>query len=184
MQLDALRRAGVEEENLWWEQRSAVSRRRPRLELALAQCVRGDTFVVWKLDRFGRRLRDLIDMLADLEKRGIAFRSITDGIDTTTPIGRFGFHMLGAAAQLERDLVVERTRHGMAYARRKGSQIGALPKLTKKQEAKALEMLKAGKRASEVARHFGVVRQTILNRPHLKKVSDRWIEKRRKAKQH
>src|SRR5690606_3644790 len=116
MQLDALRRAGVPEDNLWWETKSGIRSKRPRLELALTQAVRGDTTVVFKLDRLGRSLRDLIDKLADLDKRGIGFRSLTEGIDTTTPIGRFAFHMLGALAQFERDLTVERTRHGMAYA--------------------------------------------------------------------
>lgn len=167
MQLDALRRAGVPEDNLWYEVKSGVKAKRPRLELALTQAVRGDTFVVYKLDRLGRSMLDLIQKVDDLTKRGIGFRSLTEGLDTTTPGGRLLFHVIGALAQFERDLVVERTRDGMAAARRRGSQLGALPKLTEKDEAKAEKWLKNGVSALEVARKLGVVRQTILNRPHL-----------------
>jgi DNA invertase Pin-like site-specific DNA recombinase len=167
MQLDALRRAGVPEDNLWYEVKSGVKTKRPRLELALTQAVRGDVFVVYKLDRVGRSMLDLIEKVEGLTERGIGFRSLTDGFDTTTPGGRLLFHVIGALAQFERDLVVERTRDGMAAARRRGSQIGALPKLTAKDEAKAERWLKAKVPAIEVARRLGVVRQTILNRPHL-----------------
>jgi DNA invertase Pin-like site-specific DNA recombinase len=170
MQKDALTRAGVEPDFLWEETKSGVKAKRPKLELAITQARRGDTIVVYKLDRFGRSLLDLIEKVESLTKRGIGFRSLTEGFDTTTPGGRLLFHVLGALAQFERDLVVERTRDGMAAARRRGSQIGALPKLTKKDEANAERWLKEGKSALEVARKLGVVRQTILNRPHLAKL--------------
>jgi DNA invertase Pin-like site-specific DNA recombinase len=173
MQKDALRRAGVEDFYLWEEVKSGVKTKRPKLELAITQAVRGDTIVVYKLDRFGRSLLDLIEKVESLTKRGIGFRSLTEGFDTTTPGGRLLFHVLGALAQFERDLVVERTRDGMAAARRRGSQIGALPKLTAKDEAKAEKWLKAKVPAIEVARRLGVVRQTILNRPHLAKLVQR-----------
>lgn len=183
MQIDALRRAGVPDDNLWWETKSGVGAKRPRLELALTQCVRGDTFVVYKLDRLGRSLKDLIDKLDDLDRRGIGFKSLNDGIDTTTAIGRFIFHLLGAVAQFERDLTVERTHDGMKAARRRGVRLGAVSKLSAKDEAKAERWLKAGMKAAEVGRRLGVVRQTILNRPHLKAISDEWIEKRRLEKE-
>lgn len=183
MQLDALRRAGVPEDNLWWETKSGVRAKRPRLELALTQAVRGDTFIVWKLDRFGRSLRDLIEKLDDLDARGIGFRSITEGIDTTTPIGRFAFHMLGAVAQLERDLTVERSRHGVAYARKRGSQIGALPKMTEKQVLQAAEMLKAGKPVAEVARRFSVTRPTLYSRDRLKKIIVKMRERQKRERE-
>ncbi len=182
MQLDALRRAGVPEDNLWWERKSGVKARRPQLELALTQAMRGDVFMVYKLDRLGRSLRDLMDKLDDLDKRGVGFRSLTEGIDTTTAMGRLLFHVLGSVAQFERDLSIERTRYSIASTRRRGSQIGAAPKLDEKDEAQAEEWLKAGVRAIEVARRLGVVRQTVLNRPHLKALSDRMLEKRRKAR--
>lgn len=182
-QLDELRRAGVQEDHLWFEVKSGVNAKRPRLELCLAQAVRGDTIVVTKLDRFGRSLRDLIEKVDDLDKRGVGFKSLNDSIDTTTATGRLVFHMLGAMAQFERDLTVERTKRAIAYVRRKGAQVGALPKLSLKDEDKAEKWLTAGIKASEVARRLGVVRQTVLNRPHLKVISDKWIEKRRKARE-
>jgi DNA invertase Pin-like site-specific DNA recombinase len=172
-QLDELRRAGVQEDHLWFEVKSGVMAKRPRLELCLTQAVRGDTIVVTKLDRFGRSLRDLIDKLDDLEKRGIGFRSLNDSIDTTTAIGRLIFHIMGAMAQFERDLTAERTRRAIAYVRRKGAQVGALPKLSGKDEAKIEALLRSGVSAREVAKRFGVVRQTILNRPHLRKLVPR-----------
>jgi DNA invertase Pin-like site-specific DNA recombinase len=178
MQLDALRRAGVPEDNLWFEVKSGVKAKRPRLELALTQAVRGDVFVVYKLDRLGRSMLDLIEKVEGLTKRGIGFRSLTEGFDTTTPGGRLLFHVIGALAQFERDLVVERTRDGMAAARRRGSQVGALPKLTAKDEASAEKWLKAKVHVTEVARRLGVVRQTVLNRPHLRRLVPKRKRKR------
>lgn len=182
-QLDELRRAGVEEDHLWFEVKSGTKVKRPRLELCLTQAVRGDTIVVTKLDRFGRSLRDLIDKIDDLGKRGIGFKSLNDPIDTTTAAGRLVFHMLGAMAQFERDLTAERTVKGLTYVRRSGVRVGAMPKLSVQAEARAEKWLRAGKTAAWVARKLGVVRQTVLNRPHLKAISDEWIEKRRKAKE-
>lgn len=167
MQLDQLRRAGVEEDNLWYERRSGGNMRRPRLDLALTQCVRGDTFVVCTLDRLGRNLKDLILTLEGLDNRGIGFRSLSEGIDTTTSMGRLIFNILGAVAQFARKQTIEKTRRSVASTRARGVQIGAAPKLSKADEAKAERWLKEGKSALEVARKLGVVRQTILNRPHL-----------------
>ena len=178
MQLDALRRAGVPEDNLWFEVKSGVKAKRPRLELALTQAVRGDVFVVYKLDRLGRSMLDLIEKVEGLTKRGIGFRSLTEGFDTTTPGGRLLFHVIGALAQFERDLVVERTRDGMSAARRRGSQVGALPKLTAKDEANAEKWLKAKVHVVEVAKRLGVVRQTVLNRPHLRRLVPKRKRKR------
>jgi DNA invertase Pin-like site-specific DNA recombinase len=173
MQKAALRAAGVEDDYLWEEVKSGVKAKRPKLELALTQARKGDTVVVYKLDRFGRSLLDLIEKVQDLTKRGIGFRSLTEGFDTTTPGGRLLFHVLGALAQFERDLVVERTKHGMAAARRRGSRVGAVPKLTSTDEARAEKWLRGKMPAAEVARRLGVVRQTILNRPHLAKLVPR-----------
>jgi DNA invertase Pin-like site-specific DNA recombinase len=166
-QLDQLRRAGVEEDHLWYERKSGGNMRRPRFQLARAQCVRGDTLVVTTLDRLGRNLKELILTLEDLDAHGIGFRTLNDGIDTTTVIGRFIFHIMGAVAQLFREQTIEKTRRSVASTRRRGVQIGALPKLTAADEAKAEKWLKGGMSALEVARKLGVVRQTILNRPQL-----------------
>lgn len=182
MQLEALRRAGVPEDNLWWEVKSGVKAKRPRLELALTQAVRGDTFVVYKLDRFGRSMLDLIEKVQDLTDRGIGFKSLTEGFDTTTPGGRLLFHVIGALAQFERDLVVERTRDGMAAARLRGSQIGAVKRFTDEHELEAAAMLLAGTRPLEVAAHFKVTRATLYNRVRLRKIMKRQKAKRKRER--
>jgi DNA invertase Pin-like site-specific DNA recombinase len=97
-----------------------------RLELARAldHLRAGDTLVVWRLDRLGRSLRDLIDIVRSLEAREVGFRSLTESIDTTTPGGRLILHVFGALAEFERDLIRERTRAGLAAARARGRKGG------------------------------------------------------------
>ncbi|WP_146691713.1 recombinase family protein, partial [Escherichia coli] len=95
----------------------------------------GDTLVVWKLDRLGRSMRHLVTLIEELRQRGVNFRSLTDSIDTSTPMGRFFFHVMGALAEMERELIVERTRAGLAAARAKGRVGGRRPKLTTEQWA-------------------------------------------------
>ena len=182
MQIAELKKAGVEDDYLWTEVKSGVKAKRPKLELALTQARRGDTIVVYKLDRFGRSLLDLIEKVESLTRRGIGFRSITEGFDTTTPGGRLLFHVIGALAQFERDLVVERTRDGMAAARARGSQIGAVKKFTEDMEKEAAAMMLTGMRPLEVAKHFKVTRATLYNRPQLKKIMKRLKAKRKAAR--
>jgi DNA invertase Pin-like site-specific DNA recombinase len=182
MQKAELRKAGVPEDNLWFEVKSGVTARRPQLEMAITQCMRGDTFVVYKLDRLGRSMLDLIEKVQDLTERGIGFRSLTEKIDTTTPGGRLLFHVLGALAQFERDLVVERTRSGMAAARARGVKLGAKSKLSDEDVKLAAAMLLQGKRPQEVADHFGVVRQTLYARKALKAIASRMKAKRKRER--
>jgi DNA invertase Pin-like site-specific DNA recombinase len=163
MQLDALRAEGVHDDNLHSEHVSAVSARRPKLELALKDAREGDTFIVWKLDRLGRTVLDLITKAQDLEKRGVALRSIKDVIDTSTAAGKAMFGMLAVMAQFERDQIVERTLAGMKAARERGRMPGQPSKLSKKQWAQAEKMLRA-KPVAEVAAHFSVTPATIYNR--------------------
>lgn len=182
MQLEALRRAGVPEDNLWWEVKSGVKQRRPKLEMALTQAMRGDTVVVYKLDRFGRSMLDLIEKVQNLTERGIGFKSLTEGFDTTTPGGRLLFHVIGALAQFERDLVVERTRDGMAAARERGSQIGAVKRFTDDMELEAAAMLLDGVRPQEVADHYKITRQTLYSRQRLKRIMVRMKAKRKRER--
>jgi DNA invertase Pin-like site-specific DNA recombinase len=128
LQIDALKRAGCEK---IYEERASGSRTdRPELARALTHGRKGDMVVVWKLDRLGRSLPHLIDTLHDLEERHIGFRSLTDNIDTTTASGRMFFHMMGALAQFERDLIRERTNAGLKAARERGNVGGRPRKLT------------------------------------------------------
>lgn len=164
MQLEALRRAGVHDDNLHSEKMSAASRRRPNLELALMDARPGDVFVVWKLDRLGRSLRDLLNRIDDLERRGIGFRSLTEGIDTTTPSGRLVMHMMGALAQFERDLIAERTRAGVRAHLARGGTVGRKQVLGPKQKAQGLAWRKSGMSVLEIARRLKVTPQTIYVR--------------------
>ncbi len=128
LQCDALRKAGCE--RIVEEKKSGADTRRPALTALLRALRAGDTLVVWKLDRLGRSLQDLIKILGVLERRGIGFCSVSDQIDTTTPAGKLVFHITGAVAEFERTLMSERTKAGMQAARLKGRKPGRPKVLT------------------------------------------------------
>ena len=125
LQLDALQKAGCGK--LYQETASGVKAERPILEDVLDYLRKGDTLVVWRLDRLGRSLKHLIEVVAHLAERGIGFKSLTEQIDTTTPGGKLIFHVFGALAEFERDLTRERTHAGLAAARARG-RLGGRPK--------------------------------------------------------
>jgi DNA invertase Pin-like site-specific DNA recombinase len=123
----------------------------------------GDTLIVWKLDRLGRSLRDLITMLDDLKHRGVKFRSLTEAIDTETPTGRAMWQMIGVLAELERSLISERTRAGVKAAKGRGVKFGRKRKLTPQQIDEARKLLAKKKPPSReyVADLFKVNRTTL-----------------------
>ncbi len=128
LQIDALKEAGCEK---WFVDKITGSKaERKGLDEALAYVRPGDTFVVWKLDRAGRSLTHLIELLKGLQERGIEFVSITERIDTTTQGGKLIFHLMGALAEFERDLIRERTNAGLAAARARG-HVGGRPRKLK-----------------------------------------------------
>jgi len=143
---------------------SGAERNRPGLEECLAYLRKGDTLVVWRLDRLGRSLRDLIDRIAELEARGVGFRSITEQIDTTSSGGKLVFHIFGAMAEFERNLISERTKAGLEAARKRGRKGGRKPKLTDDQR-EAVKVLYAQKEKSlaEIGEMFGVSKWTIYS---------------------
>ena len=163
MQLDALRKAGVMDDNLYSEHISGVAQRRPQLEMAVSDARTGDTFIVWKLDRMGRSLLDLLDKLRRLESGGVKFRSLTEGIDTATPGGRLILHVMGSLAQFERDLVVERTRAGVRRHIEAGGKIGAERILTPAKLKRVHTRLAKGESVKSVAKSFGVSTQAIYH---------------------
>ena len=112
---------------------SGVTVNRPALRRCTKKLKRGDTLTVWKLDRLGRSLRDLIAMLDEFRERGVNFRSLTEAIDTDMPTGRAMWQMIGVLAELERSLISERTRAGAAAAKARGVKFGRKPKLTRQQ---------------------------------------------------
>lgn len=135
MQITALKRAGVADRRLHVEKVSASSKRRPMLDWAIETLRPGQTLVVWKLDRIARSMQDMLNRMEKIKSAGAGFKSLTEQLDTNTPGGVFLFHMLSAAAQLERDLVVQRTRAGVAAAKERGVVFGQPSKLDKKQQA-------------------------------------------------
>lgn len=126
LQFDALTNAGCQ--RIFADSASGAAPSRPALEQALSSLEFGDTLVVWKLDRLGRSLSHLIGLVAQMEDRGVALRSLSEAIDTSTASGRLLFHVMGALAEFERALISERTRAGMAAARARGAVIGRPPK--------------------------------------------------------
>lgn len=131
LQRNALEGAGCEQ--IFEDKISGTKAERPGLKRLLRTLSKGDTLVVWKLDRLGRSMRHLVIMIEELRNRGVNFRSLTDSIDTSTPMGRFFFHVMGALAEMERELIVERTRAGLVAARAEGRIGGRRPKLTEQQ---------------------------------------------------
>ena len=133
---------------------------RPALSRCLKKLEYGDTLVVWKLDRLGRSLRDLIILLDDLKQKGVKFCSVTESIDTTTATGRAMWMMIGVLAELERSLIAERTRAGVKAAKARGVKFGRRPKLSTQQIIHARKLINAGEHSRiEVAALFGVGRR-------------------------
>src|SRR5580658_2297012 len=139
LQRDALAKAGTE--RVFEDRASGARDDRPGLSDALSHVRKGDCLVVWRLDRLGRSMKSLIGFVEELRERGVDFRSVTEGIDTTTAAGRFFFHVLAALAQMERELIRERTMAGLTAARARGRKGGRKPKLTAKQVEHARKLL-------------------------------------------
>ena len=158
-QQDALRAARCEE--LHEDIVSGVAAERPGLAAALGRLRAGDHLVVVRLDRLGRSLRELIDLVSRLADMGVHFVSLTEGFDTSTPAGKMLFHVVGAMAELERDLIGERTRAGLNAARARGRRGGRPRKLSTEQLAAADDMLAVGKSPAEIARVLGVKDSTL-----------------------
>jgi DNA invertase Pin-like site-specific DNA recombinase len=159
-QLDALRAAGCL--RIFEETASGTRTDRPQLSAALDFARAGDTLVVWRLDRLGRSLKHLMETVTALGDRGIGFKSIHENIDTTTSTGRLVFHIFGALAEFERDLIVDRTKAGLAAARERGSKPGRKPSLTPDQIAVVRQMHSQGQHTvSAIAGVVGVSRATI-----------------------
>lgn len=160
LQRDALTRAGCEQ--IHTDKASGARDDRPGLIKALSHLRKGDTFIVWKLDRLGRTMRGLVDLVQDLKSRGVDFRSLQDSIDTSTAGGRFFFHVMAAMAEMERDLIRERTNAGLAAARARGRNGGRPAKLSTRQLEHARRLLKdRNTTVADVAESLGINRSTL-----------------------
>ena len=162
LQLDALKAAGCEQ--VFSDQITGSSKSRPGLDDAFKFMRPGDTLVVWKLDRLGRTVKGLVDFVEDLQGKDIQFRSLTDGIDTGTSSGRFFFHVMAAMAEMERDLIRERTQAGLKAAKARGRTGGRRSVLSGAKEEAAFKLIDAGTPATEVASTLGISRATLYRR--------------------
>lgn len=159
-QLDALNEAGCE--RIFREKISSKSKLRPELERMNDTLRSGDIVVVQRLDRLGRSLKDLIELLDGFKSQQVKFISLNESIDTTTAVGELAFHMIGSIAQFERRLISERTKAGLDAARARGRKGGRRAKLSPSDIKKAQAMLlDPTVKKSEVAEHFGVSRPTL-----------------------
>jgi DNA invertase Pin-like site-specific DNA recombinase len=160
LQRDALLAAGVDPRQLFEDKASGARDTRPGLQQALDYVRSGDCLVVWKLDRLGRSLSHLLHIIITLQVQGVAFRSLTEQMDTTTPQGAFLFSVFGALAQYERALTQERIRAGLEAAGRRGGR----PKAISPEQLEAiLAALHAGASKASLCRSFGVKRTTLYD---------------------
>jgi DNA invertase Pin-like site-specific DNA recombinase len=159
MQLAALKKAGCKP--VFKDEVTGAHVKRTALTRCLKNIQTGDTLIVWKLDRLGRSLRDLLTMLDGFKQNGIKFRSLTEAIDIETPTGRAMWQMIGVLAELERSLTVERIRAGVKAAQRRGVKFGPKVKLTPDRLSHARKLINQGMRTTEAAKIIGIGRATL-----------------------
>ena len=159
LQREALTKAGCQ--TVFEDKVSSMRADRPGLAKAMEMLREGDALVVWKLDRLGRSVKQLVDLVGELHKQGVQFNSLTDAIDTGTPSGRFFFHVMASLAEMERELIIERTRAGLDVARQLGRKGGRKPKMTESKIEFAKKLLSSGLPAKDVAKNLGVSVPTL-----------------------
>jgi DNA invertase Pin-like site-specific DNA recombinase len=163
LQLQAAKRLGVKTAYIFVETASGSRHDRPVLAKVLAALDPGDTLACWKLDRIGRSLVHVTKLLAELDERGVHFRTVADGISTQGSAGKLVLHLLAVVAQFERELVLERTRAGLAAAKKNGKRLGPPPKWTPDKVRRARSLMeKDGLSSDDAARVLGVSRRTLF----------------------
>lgn len=162
LQNDALEKVGCSV--IYAESVSGKNTQRPELVQCLKALRQGDTLVVWRLDRLGRSLSDLIEIITELENRGIAFESLNEKIDTNSATGKLIFHLMAALSEFERNLMRERTQAGLKAARARGRKGGRPRKLDEKQIKEIQHLMKSSDiPVKQIADRYGVSRATIYN---------------------
>lgn len=162
LQHDALRKAGIADDRLYSDTASGKDADRKELLACLKALREGDTLVVWRLDRLGRSLPDLVRIVGELEQKGASFESLTEKIETGSAAGKLVFHVFAALAEFERNLIRERTRAGLVAARARGRAGGRKPKLSEAQIKEINQMVDAQKLPiGRIAELYGVSRTTI-----------------------
>jgi DNA invertase Pin-like site-specific DNA recombinase len=185
LQRDALLAAGVSERHLYSDAASGKKDDRPGLASCLQALREGDTLVVWKLDRLGRSLRHLVNVVHDLTSRGVGLRVLTGqgaAIDTTTPAGKLVFGIFASLAEFERDLISERTRAGLASARARGRKGGRRPKMTPAKLRLAMAAMgKPETNVGSLCRELGITRSTLYR--HVSPTGKARVDAKRLAQQ-
>lgn len=162
LQIDALRQAGCTK--FYSDEVTGTKADREGLEKARQDLREGDTLVVWRLDRLGRSIKDLIKWVQELDERGIGFVSLHENIDTSTATGRFTFHLFGALAEFERNIIIERTQAGLRAARARGRKGGRPPALSPKKRQRAVELYNEKKLSlKEICDMMGVSKTTLYS---------------------
>lgn len=161
-QIEALKIHGVDPRNIYQEQLSANSRYRPELDKVLKFLIKGDTLVVYKLDRLARSLEHLLKLFREFEEKGIDFVSITEKLNTNTPTGKMHFQMIGVFSEFERNLISERTKEGLAIARKNGKILGRQEILNSQQKELIDSLMAHGKSKYEIARYIGIKSRTPI----------------------
>ncbi len=159
LQIDALTKAGCHK--IFDDKITGTRAERPGLLKAQESLREGDTLVVWKLDRLGRSVKNLVDLVGELHKQGVQFKSLTDSIDTGTASGRFFFHVMASLAEMERELTLERTRAGLEVARQLGRIGGRKRQMTESKIKSAKKLLASGVPPRDVASNLGVSVPTL-----------------------
>jgi DNA invertase Pin-like site-specific DNA recombinase len=159
LQIDALTKAGCKK--VFDDKVSGHRAERPGLTRALEMLREGDTLVVWKLDRLGRSVKHLVELVGELHQQGVQFKSLTDAIDTGTPSGRFFFHVMASLAEMERELTVEHTRAGLEVARQLGRTGGRKRQMTDSKIESAKKLLANGVPPRDAAQNLGVSVPTL-----------------------
>jgi len=159
LQRDALKKIGCDE--IFFDKASGASTDRPGLKDLLSRLRENDVLVVWKLDRIGRNTTDLISLTKNLDEKNIHFQSVTEKINTETPAGRFFFNVMASLAQMERDLIVERTKAGLEAAKLQGRIGGRKRKMTSSKLESAKRLLEGGTSPRDVANNLGVSIPTL-----------------------
>lgn len=159
LQRNALERANCD--RIFEDRMSGKIASRPGLKHALKYVNRGDTLVVWKLDRLGRSVKNLIALISELHERGAHLRSLTDSIDTSSAMGRFFFHVMSALAEMERELIIERTLAGLAAARAQGRTGGRPCALNPHEQEQIGRLLAKGYARQQLAIVYGVGVSTL-----------------------
>ena len=163
LQLDALLKYNVDERNIYKDLASGIKDNRKGLLEALKYLQKGDTLVVWKLDRLGRSLSHLVKLINELKEREVEFCSLTEGINTSTVSGQLQFHIFASLAEFERSLIQERVNAGLESARRRGRRGGRPKVLDKEKIDHIIESLNDGMSKAAICRNFNVKRSTLID---------------------